>query len=209
MVAPIYLHLVTVMFTKKNQNIQVAAQNCSPFGFGAYTGEVTPDQLKDINIEWVIIGHSERRTHFGETNQQLAKKVELALKAGLKVIYCFGETLAQRENNETIKVVEEQLEAVKPLITNWKNVVLAYEPVWAIGTGKNATSEQVAEIHHWIREYLEKIDESTSATRIIYGGSVNEKNCDELIQIKDVDGFLVGGASLKEAFGKIVQSKKA
>jgi triosephosphate isomerase len=196
------------MFTKKNQNIQVAAQNCSSFGFGAYTGEVTPEQLKDINIEWVIIGHSERRTHFGETNQTLAKKVEIALKAGLKVIYCFGETLAQRENNETIKVVEEQLDAVKPLITNWSNVVLAYEPVWAIGTGKNATSEQVQEIHQWIRSYLQKIDETTEATRIIYGGSVTEKNCNELIQIKNVDGFLVGGASLKEAFLQIVKSKK-
>lgn len=131
------------MFTKKNQHIQVAAQNCSPFGYGAYTGEVTPEQLRDINIEWVIIGHSERRTHFAETNEVLAKKVENALKAGLKVIYCFGETLTQRENGETIKVVEEQLEAIRPLVNNWKNIVLAYEPVWAIGTGKNATTGQV------------------------------------------------------------------
>ena len=196
------------MFTKKNQHVQVAAQNCSPYSYGAYTGEVTAEHIRDMNLEWVIIGHSERRQHFKESNELLAKKVENALKVGLKVIYCFGETLEQREANETMKVIEEQLNAIKEYVTDWKNIVLAYEPVWAIGTGKNATEEQVNEVHSWIRGYLQKIGEQTEATRVIYGGSVNEKNCDSLIKIKDVDGFLVGGASLKPAFMDIIKAKK-
>jgi len=177
-VAPVYLHLVTVTFTKKNQAIEVAAQNCSAKGFGAFTGEVAAEQLRDINIGWVILGHSERRTLFGETDDVVALKVETALKHNLKVIFCFGETLSEREAGHTIQVVERQLNAVKGLITNWNNVVLAYEPVWAIGTGKTATTEQVSEIHQWIREYLNKIGEQTHGTRIIYGGSVTEKNCE-------------------------------
>jgi triosephosphate isomerase (TIM) len=134
--------------------------------------------------------------------------LEHALKAGLKVIYCFGETLEQREGNQTTQVVEKQLEAIKGVVTKWQDIVLAYEPVWAIGTGKTATVEQVAEVHSWIRGWLEKVGEETSSTRVIYGGSVNEQNCNELIKIKDVDGFLVGGASLKPAFEQIVKAKK-
>ena len=126
----------------------------------------------------------------------------------MKVIYCFGETLEQREKNQTIEVVQRQLDAILPVVTNWKNVVLAYEPVWAIGTGKVATTEQVEEIHNWIRAYLDKIGESTATTRVIYGGSVTEKNCEELIKIKNVDGFLVGGASLKPAFIDIIRLAK-
>ena len=169
---------------------------------------MTASQIKDLNIHWVIVGHSERRSHFKETNQVLADKLSNALKADLKVIYCFGETLEQRENKETIPVIEEQLNSIREIVTDWSKVVLAYEPVWAIGTGKTATSEQVDEVHKWIRSYLDKIGESTQVTRVIYGGSVNEKNCDELIKIKDVDGFLVGGASLKPAFIDIVKSHK-
>lgn len=204
--APIYLHLVTVMFTKKNQHIQVAAQNCSAFSFGAYTGEVSAEHLKDINIPWVILGHSERRTHFGESDQIIAKKVESALKTGLKVIFCFGETLQEREEHKTIEVVERQLNAIKEVVQDWSKVVLAYEPVWAIGTGKTATTEQVEEIHNWIRNHLQSISPEAAKCRIIYGGSVNEKNCDELIKVENVDGFLVGGASLKNEFIKIVEA---
>jgi triosephosphate isomerase len=130
------------------------------------------------------------------------------LKNNLKVVFCFGETLAEREANRTIEVVERQLNAVRYAISNWRNVVFAYEPVWAIGTGKTATTQQVEEIHHWIRGYLNKIGGETEATRIIYGGSVTEKNCEELIKVKDVDGFLVGGASLKPAFLDIVKTAK-
>ena len=128
------------MFTKKNQYVEVAAQNCSAHSFGAFTGEVAAEHLKDINVTWVIIGHSERRTHFGETNQIIAKKVESALKNGLKVIFCFGETLNEREANQTIEVVQRQLNAIKDVVHDWSKVVLAYEPVWAIGTGKTATT---------------------------------------------------------------------
>ena len=132
--------------------------------------------------------------------------MELAFKHHLKVIFCFGETLEQRESGQTIEVVQRQLDAIKDKVQNWNNIVLAYEPVWAIGTGKTAATDQVDEIHKWIREYLGKVGEETKATRIIYGGSVNEKNCEELIKVKDVDGFLVGGASLKPAFMDIVKS---
>lgn len=125
----------------------------------------------------------------------------------MKVIYCFGETLEQREGNKTIEVVQSQLEAIKGVVDNWDNIVLAYEPVWAIGTGKNASTQQVEEIHNWIREWLHKnVEGKAENVRIIYGGSVNEKNCNDLIKIKNVDGFLVGGASMKPAFIDIVKS---
>ena len=206
-VAPIYLHLVTVTFLKTNQDIQVAAQNCSAHSYGAFTGEVAAEQLVDMNIGWVILGHSERRTHFGEVDELVGKKVEAALKNKLKVIFCFGETLLEREEGRTIEVVERQLNAVKHIAQgNWANLVFAYEPVWAIGTGKTATTQQVDEIHTWIRKYLSEISPEAGNCRIIYGGSVTEKNCNELIQVKDVDGFLVGGASLKPAFIDIVAS---
>ena len=178
-------------------------------GFGAYTGEVCADQIRNFDIRWVILGHSERRTHFGETDQVVAKKIESALKSGLNVIFCFGETLAEREQGKTIEVIQRQLDAARPVIgDHWNKVVLAYEPVWAIGTGKTATTEQVDEIHKWIRGYLTKISPEAGNTRVIYGGSVTEKNCNELINVPDVDGFLVGGASLKEAFIDIVKSRK-
>lgn len=196
------------MFTKKQKDVQVAAQNCSKSSFGAFTGEVAPEQLQDINIGWVILGHSERRTHFGQTDEIISQKVANCMKLGMKIIFCFGETLEQRQANQTIETVEKQLNAIKEIVTNWENVVLAYEPVWAIGTGKTATIEQVDEIHTWIRSYLEKVDEKAGNCRIIYGGSVNEKNCNELISVKNVDGFLVGGASLKPTFGDIVKSAK-
>lgn len=142
-VAPVFLHLVTVAFTKKNQSIEVAAQNCSRHGKGAFTGEIAAEQIKDINISWVILGHSERRTHFNESDLHIAEKVELAFKHHLKVIFCFGETLAEREADQTKEVVGRQLEAVKDKVVDWNSIVLAYEPVWAIGTGKTATVEQV------------------------------------------------------------------
>ena len=167
-------------------------------GFGAYTGEICADQIRNFDIRWVILGHSERRTHFGETDQVVAKKIESALKSGLNVIFCFGETLAEREQEKTIEVIQRQLDAARPVIgDHWNKVVFAYEPVWAIGTGKTATTEQVDEIHKWIRGYLIKISPEAGNTRVIYGGSVTEKNCNELINVPDVDGFLVGGASLK------------
>jgi triosephosphate isomerase (TIM) len=131
------------------------------------------------------------------------------MKNGLKVIYCFGETLEQREAKETMDVIKRQLESIKEVVTDWDNIVLAYEPIWAIGTGKTASKEQVAEVHDWIRKHLSNLcGEKANSVRIIYGGSVNSKNCEELIKVENVDGFLVGGASLKPDFADIVASAK-
>jgi triosephosphate isomerase len=145
-VAPIYLHLLTVLTTKKNEHVQVAAQNCSRYNNGAYTGEISAAQLEDLAVKWVIIGHSERRSHFKETNEDVREKVKLALAHKLSVIFCFGETLDQRKENKTKEIIEEQLAAIGEAVKDaesWDHVVLAYEPVWAIGTGVNAEDEQV------------------------------------------------------------------
>ncbi len=195
-----------------NSSIGISAQNCSQEKSGAFTGEISCDMLKDLNIEWVILGHSERREIFQESNDLVGKKVAFALKSGLKVIACIGEKLEEREKNETMNVVISQLKGITSQISesDWKNVVLAYEPVWAIGTGKVATPEQAQQVHEQIRQWL-SANVSTSVaeeTRIMYGGSVNAKNCAELAGQKDIDGFLVGGASLKPLdFVTICKSK--
>lgn len=208
MVAPTTLH---IPLAKKliYPNILLAAQNISPFHQGAYTGEVTADQLKDFGLNWAIIGHSERRNLFSETDQTIAQKVFEAHKEGLHVVLCIGEKLDDREKGKTWEVCRKQLEAVKEKKgVDWKKVVIAYEPVWAIGTGKVATPEQAQEVHAQIRKWLETAisPEIAKETRIIYGGSVDDKNCDSLIKQQDIDGFLVGGASLKPAFTKIVKA---
>lgn len=187
-------------------NVKVSSQNVSLYGTGAYTGEIAAEQLVDFGIEWTIIGHSERRTLFHEDNETVGKKVAKAQEAGLNVILCIGETLDQRESNTTNDVLKAQLDACKDSVKDWSKIVIAYEPVWAIGTGKVASPEQAQETQHYIRSWVnENISEETgAATRIIYGGSANEKNCKELIGLEDVDGFLVGGASLKPAFKDIV-----
>jgi len=174
---------------------------------GAHTGEVTADQLKDFDINWVILGHSERRQEFKEDDETVAAKVKLALKNGLSVIACVGETLEQREANQQQKVVTSQLDAIKQSVSDWSRVVIAYEPVWAIGTGKNASAEQAQEMHAAVRQWLSKaVDQQTAqSTRILYGGSVKGSSAGELVGQPDIDGFLVGGASLKpDEFGKII-----
>ncbi|CAG8556918.1 9696_t:CDS:2 [Acaulospora colombiana] len=186
------------------KEIGVAAQNAYNATSGAYTGEISPEMLKDIDIEWVILGHSERREIFKESDEFVASKVAHALKAGLKVIACIGEKLEERESGTTTDVLRRQLSAISNKVTDWTNVVIAYEPVWAIGTGKVATPQQ--EAHEFIRKWLkENVSEETAQkTRIIYGGSVNAKNAPELGKQPDVDGFLVGGASLKPEFVTII-----
>ncbi|KAH0027622.1 Triosephosphate isomerase, partial [Aureobasidium melanogenum] len=156
-------------------------------------------------------GHSERRVILKETDDFIASKTKAALDNGLGVILCIGETLEQREANQTIEVVTNQLRAVAKQVQDWSKVVIAYEPVWAIGTGKVATTEQAQEVHAAIREYLAKEVSQTASdnTRIIYGGSVSEKNCNELAKEKDIDGFLVGGASLKPAFVDIINAQSS
>lgn len=196
-IAPQSLHipiLKEIVFT--TGQIQIGAQNCSEHESGAFTGEVSPVALADLGVEFVIIGHSERRTIFGETNELLNKKVLAALKNDLKVIYCVGETLAEREANKTFAVIEEQLSVGLKNVPADKAhlLMIAYEPVWAIGTGKVATSEEAEEVHAFIRT---KLTQRAQETIILYGGSVKPDNIGALLRKDNIDGALVGGASLK------------
>lgn len=209
-VAPTAAHLGLVQSILTNSAIQVSAQNCIPAG-GAFTGEINAAQVKDLGLDWVIIGHSERRTKYGETDEVVAAKVAAAVQAGLKVIACIGETLDEREAGKTMDVVLRQMAAIDEAYSgtgkgmDWyaTDLVIAYEPVWAIGTGKVATPEQAQEVHAGLRNYL---GVSRADTRIIYGGSANDKNCGDLYSQADINGFLVGGASLLPAFNTIIDS---
>ena len=190
----------------RDSNIAVGGQNLYWEDEGAFTGEVSAPMLKAVGCTYVIIGHSERRQYFGETDETVNKKLFAALKHNLIAIVCVGETLPQREKGETLKVVERQVkEGTKELGTgNWGNVVIAYEPVWAIGTGKTATPEQAQEVHAFIRKLLPK--EIAEEVRILYGGSVKPENIKELMAQPDIDGGLVGGASLKvDSFVKLIK----
>jgi len=211
-IAPPALYLIPIIDLLR-KDVKVAAQNCYSKTSGAFTGEISPPQLVDAGIPYVILGHSERRTLFGETSAIVAGKTRAALDAGLRVILCVGETLAEREAGRTQQVVEEQLQAVITLLSpdDWSRIVIAYEPVWAIGTGKVATAAQAQEVHADTRRYLSPAVSPAVAenTRIIYGGSVTAANCKELSLQPDVDGFLVGGASLKPEFVNIVNAKLA
>ncbi|KAJ2786106.1 hypothetical protein H4R18_000138 [Coemansia javaensis] len=190
----------------------VAGENCYVKASGAYTGEISPEMLKDVGAAWVILGHSERRNIIGEGDQFVAEKTVKALEAGLKVVLCVGELLEEREAGTTQAVVDRQLDAVVKAVgpADWANIVIAYEPVWAIGTGVVATPEQAQEVHAAIRKYLATAVSAdvAAATRITYGGSVNGKNCGDLAQKPDIDGFLVGGASLKPEFIDIVNAQQ-
>lgn len=198
-----------------DSNIVLGAQDCYWLNEGAYTGEVSPSMLKTIGCTYVIIGHSERRALFNETNETVNKKVLAVLNEGLKPIMCVGEKLEERESNKTFDVVKDHVEnglkGVKK--DDLANIVIAYEPVWAIGTGKNATPAQAEEVHCFIRDLLSKMfDKSLSEiVRIQYGGSVKPDNIEAIMKEKNVDGALVGGASLKaESFTEMVKkSSKA
>ncbi|KXS97461.1 hypothetical protein AC578_7367 [Pseudocercospora eumusae] len=208
-IAPPALYL---LLTREHlrKGIEVAAQNVFDKPNGAFTGEISVEQLKDSNITWTILGHSERRVILQESDQFVANKTKFALDGGIGVILCCGETLEQREANKTMDVVLAQLKAVADQVKDWSKVVVAYEPVWAIGTGKVATTEQAQEVHAGIREWIGKElgQKAADETRIIYGGSVSEKNCKDLAKEKDIDGFLVGGASLKPAFVDIINANQ-
>nr|QRN76684.1 triosephosphate isomerase [Tineola bisselliella] len=188
-------------------NIGLAAQNCWKVSKGAFTGENSTTMIKDVGCDWVILGHSERRTIFGEKDHLVAEKVAHALESGLKVIACIGETLEEREAGRTEEVVFRQTKALVAAIgNNWDKVVLAYEPVWAIGTGKTATPEQAQDIHASLRKWISSNVSADVAEkiRIQYGGSVTAANAKELSACADIDGFLVGGASLKPEFINII-----
>lgn len=178
---------------------QLAAQNCWVGASGAFTGEVSAEMLVDCGVPWVILGHSERRgVCGGELNGFVGDKVAYAQGKGLSVIPCIGETLEQREGGKMFTVLEGQLKAIADKVEDWGKVVLAYEPVWAIGTGVVATPEQAQEVHAYLRKWVaENVSPQVASNlRIIYGGSVNDSNCKTLAHLEDVDGFLVGGASL-------------
>ncbi|CEP62820.1 triose-phosphate isomerase TPI1 LALA0_S06e04588g [Lachancea lanzarotensis] len=202
-----YLDYATNLVSKPQ--VTIGAQNAYLKASGAFTGENSVEQIKDVGAKWVILGHSERRTIFGEDDALIAEKTKFALDKGLGVILCIGETLEEKKAGNTLKVVEKQLDAAIAQIKDWTNVVIAYEPVWAIGTGLAATPEDAQEIHASIRAYLAKKVSSDVAekTRILYGGSANGQNAHTFKDKKDVDGFLVGGASLKPEFVDIVNSR--
>jgi triosephosphate isomerase len=200
-VGPVSTALSKVADTLAGSNIAVAAQNCYPEKSGAFTGEVSPALLKEAGCAYVIVGHSERRQLFGESDAFINQKVKAVLAEGLTAILCMGETLEEREGERTFDVIRHQategLSGLSP--TDMKQVVIAYEPVWAIGTGKTASNDQAEEVHAFIRDLLkETFGETTAAaTRILYGGSVKPENVDGLMAQPDIDGALVGGASLK------------
>jgi triosephosphate isomerase len=211
-IVPPYLYIHDFYETAKGlKNLFVGGQNCAYEESGAYTGEVSASMLKSVGANYIIIGHSERRSFFKETNAELKKKTDITLKQGLTPIFCIGETKEKREANEHFNVVETQIsESLFHLSTEeFQKCVLAYEPVWAIGTGLTATSAQAQEMHHYIRSLIEKkyskpVSDNIS---ILYGGSCNEKNAAELFACPDVDGGLIGGAALKaKEFVEIIHS---
>jgi len=196
-----FIHLASVSSAINTMKIGVAAQNCADKESGAYTGEVSAAMIKSAGAQYVIIGHSERRAYYGETNETVKEKVNLALKYDLKPIFCIGEVLAERESNCQNEVVKKQLEESLFHLSaeDFGKIILAYEPVWAIGTGKTATPAQAQEMHAFIRSLIvAKYGEETAEnTTILYGGSCNAANAQELFANADVDGGLIGGASLK------------
>ncbi|MFO7178483.1 MAG: triose-phosphate isomerase [Pseudomonadota bacterium] len=208
-VAPPFTALAAVAQELEGTHVEVSAQNLYPKDSGAYTGEVSAPMLLESGARWVILGHSERRQYFGETDEFVREKVRAALAAGLRPIACIGETLEEREANRTLEVVFRQLDAIRDELASRPGVgVIAYEPVWAIGTGKVAGPEQAEEVHAAIRKRLAEFSaELADATRILYGGSVKADNAAGLLGMPNVDGALVGGASLDAAgFARIAQA---
>ena len=205
------IDIVPVVEAAKGTNIQVGAENMYFEEKGAYTGEISPAMLVDAGVKYVVLGHSERREYFGETNEDVNKKVLKAFEHGITPIMCCGESLEQREQGITMDWIRQQVKVGLQNVTadQAKTMVIAYEPIWAIGTGKTATSEQAQEICKGIRDCVAEIydTDTAAAIRIQYGGSVNAGNAAELFAMGDIDGGLVGGASLKPDFGKIVNYK--
>lgn len=206
-----YVDLQVAMDTVKGTNIKIGAENCHWAESGAFTGEVSANMLKEMGVEYVIIGHSERRQYFGETDFTVNQRVKAALAAGLKVILCVGELKEEREQNITEEIIGMQVKIDLADISadDMKNIIIAYEPVWAIGTGLTATSDQAEEVCKFIRTLLSSLysEELAQATTIQYGGSMNAGNAEDLLSKEDVDGGLIGGASLvAEKFAPIVEA---
>lgn len=200
-IAPPFIHLAGVSQVLKNEGgkVHLSAQNCADQLSGAYTGEVSAKMLEDVGCKYVIIGHSERREYYGETNETLLKKIEQALSAGLSPIFCVGEKLDERESNRHFEVVAEQITEVLYKLKGFdmSKVIVAYEPVWAIGTGKTASSDQAEEMHAYIRRVIGgKFPALADDISILYGGSCKPSNAQEIFAKENVDGGLIGGASL-------------
>lgn len=208
---PPFTHITTIAEITTRSNFYTGAQNCSQFEKGAYTGEVSIGMLKSIGANHVIIGHSERRSIFGESYETLQEKSTAVVNAGMTLVFCCGESLEERESEQLYKVIEAQLQGSLTHLSKdqMKKVVIAYEPVWAIGTGKTASPAQAQDMHAFIRTLLKENFDETVATQtsILYGGSVNAANAKELFSQPDIDGGLVGGASLKaEEFIEIIKA---
>lgn len=203
-VCPSFPYLAAFSFAAQHENlqksVQLGCQNVSEYQSGAYTGEVSTDMLKECAVEYVIVGHSERRSYYKETSTQVAHKVAAVLAANLTPILCIGESEAERENEQTNTVLAAQLQPVidEVGIKKFADVVIAYEPVWAIGTGKTASPEMAQQTHQFIREFLTENDaEVADKVPLLYGGSMNATNCEQLLAQSDIDGGLIGGAGLK------------
>ena len=199
-VCPPYLYIPMVAEATKGSNVAVGSQNISTEASGAFTGEISTDMIKDFSCKYSIIGHSERRTLYGDTDELVAEKFKVVKEAGLVPMFCIGETLEERESNQTEAVVARQLDAVSNLNGSdaFADCVIAYEPVWAIGTGKTATPEQAQDTHAFIRQHIAKVNaENAKKVQILYGGSMNPGNAKDLLSQEDIDGGLIGGASLK------------
>lgn len=208
---PPYTSLETGANLLKESSVKLGAQNMHFEDSGAFTGEISASMLKSVGCEFVILGHSERRTIFNEPNEMINKKMKKALSSGLKPIFCVGETLEERETNRTEKVIEVQVvEGLKDIPEEeMKNIIIAYEPVWAIGTGRNATPQQAEDVHVFIRNLVNKLYSAVTAEKIViqYGGSVKPDNSKELLSMPNIDGALVGGACLKaDSFIDIIKS---
>lgn len=195
LVCPPFTHISLV----NTEKLAVGGQDCSEYDNGAHTGDVSAKMLKEFGCSYVIIGHSERRQDYNESGPLLSQKVNRAIASGLHVIFCVGETSDQRENGRAMEVVEKQLEYVLDKELRPDQLTIAYEPVWAIGTGKSATNDDIADMHSFIRKKCEETLEHGNQIRILYGGSVKPSNAGDILAIPDVDGALVGGASLKAA----------
>ncbi len=209
-IAPPFTALYPVAEVLRGSGIYLSAQNLHWDEEGAYTGEISAEMLVDAGCEYVIIGHSERRTFFNERDSEINRKIKTALKFNLRPIFCVGETLAERESEQTFAIIKRQIEEglINLSSDGIEQIVVAYEPVWAIGTGKTATPGQAEEVHRFIRNTMAEINrkDTSSKTVILYGGSVNHNNIGDLMNQPDIDGVLVGGASLNvETFIKIVR----
>ena len=211
LVCPPFTLLTSAKKAIKGSRLMLGAQDCSFADKGAHTGDISPVMLKDLGCQYVILGHSERRTDHHETNELVAKKAEAAINAGLKVIICIGETEAERDAGKTIAVCTDQIMGSVPAISTHQNTVIAYEPVWAIGTGKTPTTQDVQDVHFAIRKVVAKKLGRANANkmRLLYGGSMKPSNAKEFLSLPDVDGGLIGGASLKvEDFMAIGEASK-